>query len=84
MHKNYGQICNFISYHVIYVGHSFFKTIVSLQICPNWVDCKYVAQGSSLCPSVILHANQMEEKTLFPIISLFLSLPAFPNTLLGN
>ena len=62
----------------------FFKTIVSLQICPNWVDCKYVAQGSSLCPSVIFHANQMEEKTLFPIISLFLSLPAFPNTLLGN
>ena len=29
MYKNYGQICNFILYHVIYVDHSFF-----LNHCP--------------------------------------------------
>ena len=78
MHKIYGQICNIISYYIIYVNRNFLKTIVSLQIANMWPK-----EINRFCPFVFFHGNQMEEKTTFLVIYfLFLSPPVFPNTLL--
>ena len=55
-------------YIMLHCGPHFLKTILSLQIYLIWADCKYVDR---------------REMTKFLLISLlFLSPPAFPNTLL--
>ena len=35
MHKSYGQICNFMSYYIIYVGHIFLKNRFLPSNLPN-------------------------------------------------
>lgn len=43
MYKSYGLICKFMSYYSIYVAPFKKKIIVSVQIRPNWANCKSVS-----------------------------------------